>query len=509
MLRHKARTAAVFYSRRAPRVADRTRARRTRSAVRFGVLTTVAIAGLYGLAVNREGFSVQHLLASLIIALSAYPYWRYIRRDERTVPFVPLLCLVHGLYYGLQPLLPFEGAYWASEESVVRAQLLVLGGLSALMLTFYILGRHAWSGLLPSFSLDWSEHKARRLGLVLGAVGLAVNMSMRALPLAGVGNFIPPLALGGLITFLGELSIVAIAILFLLQLRGRLPRMHKVVLWGFLVPVYLLVDISSASVFQIVRLVVLLAMLRVTVRRALPWRLILPVLPIFVVFAATKHEYRALLRSTDAAGASNPLRGGLTFVDVAVSFVANADGERLWSGLEAVAGRTDGFRTLGYVVDQTPDPVPYWRGKTYAALPWKLVPRFLIPEKPGDQLGLGFGHRYAILAPEDSQTSINLPQIVEMYANFGALGVIVGMCLLGVLYRAMYHSFNHDRVGEWGRVSIAVLSSQLVVTIESNFSLVYGGILHWIIMFYLLGLSVRRPARARSPGVVLVPYARS
>ena len=61
--------------------------------------------------------------------------------------------------------------------------------------------------------------------------------------------------------------------------------------------------------------------------------------------------------------------------------------------------------------------VPYWNGYSYKILYSKLIPRVFWENKPSDDLGNEFGHRYFILTKEntkdklihDTNTSWNMP----------------------------------------------------------------------------------------------------
>ena len=98
--------------------------------------------------------------------------------------------------------------------------------------------------------------------------------------------------------------------------------------------------------------------------------------------------------------------------------------------------------------------------------------------------GQTFGHRYGFLAPSDLTTSYNLPQLVEFYANFGVLGVLLGMFFVGVVYRIIQHIFIHSGMGLGAVVASIYLFTGLLL-IESALSMVIGGLV-W--RFVLLGL---------------------
>jgi hypothetical protein len=112
---------------------------------------------------------------------------------------------------------------------------------------------------------------------------------------------------------------------------------------------------------------------------------------------------------------------------------------------------------------------------------FKPVPRFLMPDKPEEMSGQVFGHRYGFISSENLTTSINLPQLVELYANFGLPGVVVGMFLVGMLYRVVIEMYVHPGMGLGALVGAVYVSSKMF-DVGSAASLVLGG-LPWSMLF--------------------------
>lgn len=143
---------------------------------------------------------------------------------------------------------------------------------------------------------------------------------------------------------------------------------------------------------------------------------------------------------------------------------------------ETVIQRLDQTATFCFVLRLTPTIVPYWGGDSYGTLAWAVIPRFLYPDKPGKFVGQDFGHRYRLLSKQDDSTSYNCPQLVEMYANFGPWGVIFGMALLGLICRGIYYALSDPNGGD-STCMIALIIFTRLCDIESDFSMVFGGLL--------------------------------
>lgn len=125
------------------------------------------------------------------------------------------------------------------------------------------------------------------------------------------------------------------------------------------------------------------------------------------------------------------------------------------------------------------------------------MPRFLWPDKPTKELGQGFGHRYGYLNPRDERTSLNLPVLVEFYANYGMVGVAIGMWLVGFVYFVVDRAVNNPGQSMMLSLTGIVLIIPLV-NIESDFSLTFGGlIMNGAALWVVLGM-IRRGASRRT-----------
>jgi hypothetical protein len=98
---------------------------------------------------------------------------------------------------------------------------------------------------------------------------------------------------------------------------------------------------------------------------------------------------------------------------------------------------------FSHVTHLSPDPIPFWQGETYKGIFIKFIPRTFWPDKPSLPTGNIFGKRYGFISPSDRSTSVNLQWTVEMYVNFGNLGVIIGMGLVGILLSLVEKKLNH------------------------------------------------------------------
>ncbi len=144
--------------------------------------------------------------------------------------------------------------------------------------------------------------------------------------------------------------------------------------------------------------------------------------------------------------------------------------------LQSPAERLAGIMVFARVANRTPEEVPYWNGATYYPLLFVAIPRLLYRDKPSDVPGNQLGHEYGILPPEDYITSVNLMQLLELYGNFGPIGVIFGSILIGMIYRTINDLFLRKGCGLGALVGGIYLFDHLA-DMENAASVIFGNLL--------------------------------
>lgn len=144
--------------------------------------------------------------------------------------------------------------------------------------------------------------------------------------------------------------------------------------------------------------------------------------------------------------------------------------------------------------EKTPTKVPYWEGESYLNLIYKFIPRIIWRDKPKEEMGQLFGHRYEILDKWNFTTSMNTPLITEGYINFGFFGFFGIFILMSYLMARVFITSNLKYTKQLS--SLQTLLSGLNVAIvlvfviqwESNFSMVFGKIIILFIVNKLIEL---------------------
>jgi hypothetical protein len=305
---------------------------------------------------------------------------------------------------------------------------------------------------------------------------------------------------GNLVMLASRFELFGMALLIALLFRGKLNPREGKLLWAG-VGIQAVLSISSGSVanlalrFLIIGVSAWMGGARATIQRVV---LIVVAVTSLVVFRGLIKEFRDKTwfgSQQMTLPAKVQLWGEIVTNNIRSQGVLGT----LSHSWEVVAGRTNHLTLLADVTVKTPSVVAYWGGKTYISLLGSFVPRALWPNKPEKRLGQDFGHRYGYLTQNDMGTSFNLPYLVEFYANFGEIGVLVGMLVVGMIFGMTDSLFN--RQGQpLAETALGIgLTLPLITHLESDFSLTFGGLVLNGAAAVAVLLLTQRYAEAKSP----------
>lgn len=408
---------------------------------------------------------------------------------RRPVPFLPVIGLIYGIYFGRPFAFGFDpdgGALRVEVGAALLAPaLLALLGWLVLLGTYWLTGRI--HGPRPwNLSRVASAQSLRRAGVLLITVGLVTKLA------AYLGQV--PTVIGGVWSLFRLLGWVGAGFLVASWTRETLDGSLKL----FTVAAVLAISVLEIATGMIANpgrfwLVLLLAAWLGNGRRA-PirwWATAMTVVLAMVLLRGVAGEFRQRAWFGADLGPVQEVEVLSTVVEQRLREGGVAG--LVQEGAGIVERRTSQAVILADVVQRTPEDVPFWGGETYVSLVGAFVPRFVWPSKPVKNLGQRFGHRYSYLAPDDRRTSVNFPFLVEFYANFGVLGIAFGMALVGSLYRFLDDLLNRTSNREiLGNVLALALLVPVMTNVESDFSLVFGGlILNGIALFAILMLLTR------------------
>lgn len=97
------------------------------------------------------------------------------------------------------------------------------------------------------------------------------------------------------------------------------------------------------------------------------------------------------------------------------------------------------LENFAIAISKTPDSIPYKNGGTFLSAASNFIPRFLWSNKVAYNFDSVFSTEYAgWLSTEGGSVVTGATVIGELYINFGIIGVVIGMFLIGLLCKSIY-----------------------------------------------------------------------
>ena len=422
-----------------------------------------------GSAVLFQGWQMEavppviYLLGMAVLALCLLPItiWQAGRREG--APMFELLCLACALAYSV-PVFLHENfirnynTYTAiSWEALQRALAITIMGIAAMMAGYYLVLRSPMAQGLHRADLPMNPRRLTLLFFVVFGVGggLRVFERLTVGSSSGLAN-----ALSSLLTFVLGAGIALMAFR-VFQPEGGSRHGSKPILYG-VVGALALTGIGTGMLEDgFVPLIVLMGA-RWSANRRVPIVWLLLGAAAIIVLNSAKGEYRSEVWYVDKS-ASIPERMAL-WADkstVVVNSMTYPNG--LNDAIVRTVHRFDLIHIFAHVVELTPGEIPHYGGASYGYLLYGWIPRAIWPDKPiAQDANVLFAMDYGLIieAQRDS-TRMGLGFLTEAYANYGVLGVLGVMFLIGSLFGAVGRIFNGPQ-SDGGRAAyISVLAFYL------------------------------------------------
>lgn len=422
--------------------------------------------------------------ALIVIWAAALPGFLYLQGiDQTPVPFAPAVGMYYVVFFGL-PIFATPLMFLSGDQVVIynfyrlpapefSFMLLVAGAIAAMWAAFYLMKfilRMSALGFALSANVANSDN-LNTLYWILISASLAYRYmpELRAMP--SIWQFLDPveyLALGG----------------FYLQWRaGRLPRWQFWLMVLFVLPleVYGRIRIFFLTDLLFLPMFFFFILWREGQKKALSILLLigLAVALSYSVTGPLRHTQGNFLDKISAMilHLEDPFNGDLRPRIPGTGrarITHNPEMEYDYDPrISPLVHRIGQIWLLQMVYERSPEPVPYWGGQTYLPLVTALVPRFLYSDKPRETAGGQFAYRYNLSRSPDDETSINIPWITELLANFGPVGLLMGMMAIGSLLAILDKVFNTHGASDLEFLIGLTMIFRLAYP-ESNFSVMTG-----------------------------------
>lgn len=384
-----------------------------------------------------EPANVGGLVGAGIIGFAALlPTYLWCSGRASGMPIFPILALSYLLPYAWPLLWDHPAVIIYSMRSRLIASLTVAG--------FLLLGTFVWFLFVRShgsppktFRAFGHGDRTNSLFILFLAGSTLVIMAIRGGWTEPIGTFMPVLRAAALA--LSDITTITLAYHWG---SGNLPkkRVRQFVLWLMLylsatTASFLLVGAITASILGLVGYSL--------GKRRVPW-LIIPFMLVVIMFlhhgkGVMRVKYlwsvggdAVLLQPWEYPGvfAEWAYYGGKDLAGIPTPEYVN------YEESAPLKERVSLIHILMMAQEMAPDDVPYLHGATYTAIPYLLLPRFIVPDKPSAQEGNNMLNvHYGVQKREDTNvTTIGWGMLSEAYANFGFVGCAGLAVILGAVY---------------------------------------------------------------------------
>jgi hypothetical protein len=429
-------------------------------------------------------------------------------------PIVPISLLV-GLAFGIRAMYlvydPSSFSTWlvrvSFDDFLGRALVMTIAAYCALLVGYYVIAKPIVTLLrhnpfVPRRTWPRTMHGGKLLMLVvvalaamafrvyLGEFGGTVNSATEVTSVTFVL---------GILSTLAQYAACALA-LYIAAGDGR-PWL-RVVLWAAVLPLAALQSLAFGG-----KTPILLALYAVMAARHYAKRpLSVPVFAAGVVVAVlvvfpTVNAFRVPTDRTLSASSTEPTASEFASRVAAIPslFAGMRVSEYARFAAESVLGRANGIDSLAVIMKYGDavglgNPAAYWQIPLYA-----FVPRAVWHDKPVILTGTEFARLFVTPTEEGLREypSIGVFHVGDLYASFGGSGVLIGMCILGFLFRVVYQLFDPTRSPDLGMKFVyIVLLWGIVNGFESDIPTIYGNLLKSLAIWILIKMWLNGPSTA-------------
>ncbi|MBK9748196.1 MAG: hypothetical protein IPO91_15665 [Chloroflexi bacterium] len=287
-------------------------------------------------------------------------------------------------------------------------------------------------------------------------------------------------------------------------LHGQKPVRALPILAGILLlwPVLTVVRDGFLG-FGLVPTIVVLLFIALRVRRV--WMLIIPsivigylVLSIIAVYFQSRGTVRAIVWAGEYT--QSPLEDVYNTLNFNFRwFDPNDPSQLTW-----IDGRLGFNYPLGKVIQRIDDGiVPMGNGRTIENAMLMLIPRLLWPEKP-IIVGGSVLFQYYTGIPILGSTSVGLSPVVELYANYKTIGVVIGFLALGIVMATLdYAAAGALKRGDNLKFAVWMLPIFGLILVQDDIFTVVGaavaGILSAVIVNMVIRTTITIRERKKTP----------
>ena len=460
-----------------------------------------------------------YYLALVLTVLTALPVVARIASGtlDPFEPIIPVSMLI-GLAFGVRTmylaydpvtLFPLRTGQLRADEFIGSALLLTIAGYASLLAGYYVIAGNVSLSAPPRQRREkgtWrpAALKGHHIAVLLGLSAVAAVISRPSITDA-VTSATTSTAV------LGSLAQLGACVLALHLAAGDQRRWLRLALWCVAVPMGAWQSlVLGAKTPILLMLYAILAGYHYGGRRVPLRALVAGVLLSIIVVFPFVNAYR----SPPGRYMEPPASAGLVdqLIAYPTRFAGMTPGEYLQYAGEGVLSRSTGIDALSLLLKYDVSR-ELGNATAYCSIPlYAFVPRVIWPSKPVLAQGAEAGRLLAVPSFEGlySFSSFGIFHLGDLFVTFGVAGVMIGMCLLGCLYRLIYRFFNPLHASDLGMKFIYIfLTWHIVNGFESDVPSVYASLLRSLVVWVPIKLwlnarpsnDARRQYRLMHPGM--------
>lgn len=403
------------------------------------------------------------ILSNIVILLSLTPWYIYFKEDAyHQLPIIQIHSLFYALTFGLIGFQEINRKQSLRPDEIQITLFYLIIGLIVLLISYYKIAPKFFKNKLKPISFNWFKVniiELKSLALILWVFTLFYQKIFR-------------IETTSIVFIFGILWMFSRTIIVYLLFKKHLNVFETTVVIGLLI-----YEMSSALISGVlagtISVFVFIALIYLYTNKKLPIGLGITAVILFILFQQVKITYREAVWFGSASNYSFWDKASLLY-DTAVNQYSSPSSD-LKSAQQSAFSRLDHLGTTAIVISMSPETVPYSNGETYLPLFTKWIPRAIWKDKPIEYTPNEWAKRYGLVDPYNFTIAYNLPWFTEYYVNFGFIGIITGMFLLGILIRFLTIKFSNVSNPIIALIGIALTFN--FYSPESNFSLMIGNLL--------------------------------
>lgn len=420
------------------------------------IVIWIVCVGLLAYALVAADHQLTYLLIVFFLILASTPIIidKFSSEDLDIAQPIYYVSFLYVLYFGMRALYVsfYPGElyieYWGnpppiSWQIINYTLICVIGGFVSMLLGYYsfiplVLHRSLFHPHL--LKGKFKEKNMITKILIVYAIGLISRLS---LILRGQYTYLlnpfQSLTCLHVLQLLENFCLYGYALLTVHLLSASYNKRRKIVIWSSIFCIEIIFGFLSGWKGFIIPLIgiplLLFHYLRkcLTIQQIIRWAVVITILLVLIVFPLVKSYRQAFYEEAfyEKAG----------FSAYNILHAWNRAFSSLWENYSGIVAKSTrslmnrfvGLDSFSIIIYKDNSP----KGETLPLLFAAFIPRFLWKEKPTLYIGREFAIEYWNY-PAEIPKSIAVTTIGELYWNYGVVGILIGMFMLGIIYRFVY-----------------------------------------------------------------------